>query len=118
MSYIITGASNIPVYIKETSLATVQLKAEHSHLLEYLVNSLQYAPHPLPLGEKSDTEYNGIKVSLRVYMETPNPYFSMISSGDEITINHAGFEKGFFEKIVAEYNPDAIGTNNKYRYGR
>jgi len=118
MAYFITGASDIPVYIKETSPATVQLKADHSHLLEYLVNSLQYAPHPLPLGEKSDTEYNGIKLSLRVYMEMPNPYFSMISDGDDITLNYAGFEKGFFEKIVAGYNPDVIGTDNKYRYGR
>ena len=118
MSYFITGASAVPVYIKEVSSITVQLNAVHSHLLEYLSNSLQYAPHPLPLGEKSDSDYNGIKNSLRIYMEMPNPYFSIISSDNKITLNYGGFEKGYFEKILAEYNPDATDKDNIYIYGR
>ena len=117
MLYTASGGK-IPVYLERTETVSTQLSADHSHLLEYLTNSLQYAPHPLPLGEKSDSEYSGIKISLHVYMETPNAYFCMISVGNNVNLYYGGFDNVNFEKILAAYNPDACGNDNVYQYGR
>ena len=117
MAFITVGAY-VPDYIAPSSPVTVNLKADHRHLVEYLTNSLQYAPHPLPLGEKSDTVYTGIKISMRVYMELPCPYFTLITDGADAVLTYSGFEKGHFEKILAAYNPNTTGRDNIYHYGR
>lgn len=114
----ITGGASVPDYIPPTSPITVNLQADHRHLVEYLSDSLQYAPHPMPLGEKCDTVYNGVKISMRVYMEITCPYFALITDGADTRLTYGGFEKGYFEKILAAYNPDATGSDNIYHCGR
>ena len=112
------GVPDSTLYLDTVENNTAELVADHEHLVEYLSASFKYAPHPLPLGEKRDTVYNGVKVSMRVYMDSPCPYFTAITSGGTVRISYGGFEKGHFEKILSAYNPSAQGKDNIYHYGR
>ncbi|MBR5520464.1 MAG: hypothetical protein IKU54_00550 [Oscillospiraceae bacterium] len=93
---------------------TKQLSADHNHLVQYLENSLRYAPHPMPSLEPIDTHCNGILRSVRVYDEILSPYFTAITEDGIVNLKWRGFEKGYFEKILDGYNPDAIGNANKF----
>ena len=83
---------------------------KHEHLVEYLDNSLTQGAHPLPIGEKIDEYYHGIKVSCRIYWEGGS-YCIITSKGTDVTMKIEFPEDITTQRIIEAYNPYSVINN-------
>ena len=83
---------------------------KHEHLVEYLDNSLTQGAQPLPIGEKIDEYYHGIKVSCRIYWESGS-YCIITSKGTYVTMKMVLADDITRQRIIDAYNPYSVINN-------